>query len=351
MKKHTLIKFYKGEATEQEIDIIIEWVNQSPQNKEYFAQLKAIHTATRIHSAIDIASGNRIYPDIFIGTQQQKKRENIGKRILYLSSAAAIAALFFALGYFTGPQQTVSGVENAVAVVKSEPVMRTLYTEKGVKGFIQLPDSSKVWLNSDSKIIYPEVFTGATRNVQISGEAYFEVKKDSLHPMIVRTNKDFAIEVLGTTFIVKSYENDARAEATLYTGAITMHYRNQKTAQPEQIKLKPNESFSYVAANHIPKQFNYKKPENQKAWKEGELIFDNTPMDEVFKILERWHGTTFIINNENIYKYKLSAEFSSESIVQIMEIVQLIMPLQYVCTNNVVTINTLDVPAPPRVKR
>lgn len=338
MRKYTLIKFYKGEATNQEIDSIISWVNKSPLNKEYFAKLKSLYTATYIN-AIDIASGNYV---------SFKKPSGHRLRILYASSAAAIAALFFTMGYFLSNIGGQAEIIPQIAVSQAKtPLIRTLYTEKGVKGFIQLPDSSKVWLNSDSRISYPEEFTGETRMVKISGEAYFEVTKDSLHPMIVQTNKNFSIEVLGTKFNVRSYENDAKAEATLYTGAITMHYKNIKTEKVEKLALKPSQSFTYVTAESIPKPFKYKEPEKQSAWKNGQLIFNNTPMDEALKILERWHGTTFIINNANIYKYKLSAEFSSESIVQVLEIMQMIMPFKYTYINNVVTINSPGKPSPP----
>lgn len=356
MRKYTLIKFYRGEATEDEVDSITAWVNKSPDNKEYFAKLKAIYTATRKDTVIDISLKKTKYSDIFISNKLQRGYKKIGSRILYLSSVAAIATIFFTLGYFIKQQSVKTGSEDIIAIAKNPtPIIRTLYTEKGVKGFTQLPDSSKVWLNSDSKIIYPQEFTGNTRNVQISGEAYFEVKKDSLHPMIINTNKDFAIEVLGTTFNVKSYENDAKVEATLYTGAITMHYKNIKTKKVETFALKPNESFSYVETENIPKSFKYKEPQKQSAWKDGQLIFNNTPMNDVLKILERWYGTKFIINNQNIYKYKLSAEFSSESIVQVLEIMQMIMPIKYTCANNVVIINKADelslAPPKPPVNR
>lgn len=337
MKKYTLIKFYKGESTNDEIDSIINWVNKSPLNKEYFARLKALYTATYIN-AINITPNNNV---------SFKKPSGHRHRILYASSAAAIAALFFTMGYFLSNIGKQGEFEPAITVAQAKaPLIRTLYTEKGVKGFIQLPDSSKVWLNSDSRITYPDEFTGGTRAVKISGEAYFEVTKDSLHPMIVQTNKNFSIEVLGTKFNVRSYENDAKAEATLYTGAITMHYKNTKTEKIETLALKPSQSFTYITAENIPKPFKYKEPEKQSAWKNGQLVFDNTPMDEALKILERWHGTKFIINNPNIYKYKLSAEFSSESIVQVLEIMQLIMPFKYNYTNNVVTINKTYI-APP----
>lgn len=341
MNKNTLIRFYRGEATEPEISGILEWINRSPFNKEYFARQKAIYTASLIE-ACSIRTGTNNTEASSPFAQKFPMGIRRGKApFLKIASVAAVALLFFTAGYFLNNLKEPSGnsgIYIASAPEPTEPLMRTLYTEKGVKGFLILPDSSKVWLNSDSRITYPERFTGAKRMVNLSGEAYFEVKKDSLMPMLVKTNKDFSVEVLGTTFNIKCYDNDDNGEATLYTGAITMHYKDTKTNREETIRLKPNESFSYKVANSIPKQFNYKKPEIQKAWKDGDLIFTDTPMTEVIKTLERWHGTQFIINNQNIYKYKLSAEFSSESIIQIMEIMQIIMPLKYSCTNNVVTL-------------
>jgi transmembrane sensor len=327
MKKYTLIKFFKGEASEKEIDSITSWVNESSANKKYFAREKELFTviSSAEQSVAENLSGGSI------------KRSKIIRYATYFAAAAAVAAVFFFAGYaFHGN----SGLNSnpAVSVLSHKAVMHTLYTERGVKGYVVLPDSSRVWLNSDSKITYPEEFTGKTRNVSISGEAYFEVQKDSLHPMIVMTNKDFSLEVLGTSFNIKSYDNEDNAMATLYTGSIKMHYRDANTSKISTIKLKPNETFNYTPKLAEVKQFVSPKPENDKAWKDGALVFEDTPMPEVIKMLERWHGTKFIVKNDEIYQYKLSAVFTSESIVQIMEIMKLIMPVKYSCKNNVVTL-------------
>lgn len=348
MQKYKLIKFYRGEATEEDINQILEWVLKSPLNKEYFAREKAIYTATLLGSVSMPGSKEQTDIPILPFTRPRtrfnlKNRFISGTKLTYILSVAAVSLLFFTTGYLLGPgagDPVQIRPEGATAAARHDPVIRTLYTEKGVKGFLLLPDSSKVWLNSDSRISYPDEFTGNTRMITLEGEAYFEVKKDPLHPMIVQTKKDFAIEVKGTSFNIKCYDNDLQAEATLYSGAITMHYKNRKTQRTEQLELKPYESFSYTITGKIPRQFNYKKPETQKAWKEGNLIFDNTPLADVFKILERWHGSSFIIHNNQIYNYKLSAEFDSESIIQIMEIIQMVIPIKYTFKNNIVTVDS-----------
>ena len=331
MRKYTLIKYFKGEATESEIDSIIEWINKSPQNMNYFAEQKALYTALESieynEDANQPATNN-------ITT----KKSNYKSLTMYIA-AAVIATVCFLAGFWVNNGNSNKDIQLISESKTFAPLKHSLYTEKGVKGFITLPDSSRVWLNSDSRISYPDEFTGDRRVVSLSGEAYFEVTKDSLRPMVVLTNKDFMVEVLGTTFNIRSYENDATAETTLYTGKIKMHYKDRISSRIRTRDLRPNDSFTYTNASHTYKQAIAPKPEIKRAWKEGSLVFDNAPMEDVLKRLERWHGTNFIVNNSNIYNRKLSATFTSESIVQIMEIIQMIMPITYCYNNNTVTIN------------
>lgn len=334
MKKYTLIKFFKGEASEEEIDSIIKWVEKSPENKSYFANQKKLYSALEISSNIE---KERL-------PKEEKRSHRVGRIILRVSAIAAACALFFTTGYYLNNLPLNS--KDIITISEKNPnSMHELYTERGVKGFIVLPDSSKVWLNSDSKITYPETFEKDYRAVTLVGEAYFEVTKDSLRPMIVSTQRDLSIEVLGTSFNIKSYNNDDQIETTLYSGVIKAHFKNNVNSKVESITLKPNESFTYDDSStsnyRITKKYKpvyNPKADDLKAWKDGVLIFDKTPMTEVIKMLERWHGTTFIIKNSKIYNYQLSAEFSSESIVQILEIMKMIMPLDYNYKNNIVTL-------------
>lgn len=334
MRKYILIKFFKGEATEQEIDSIIEWVNRSPENKRFFAEQKSLY------NALDFAKLDK-GDTIINGHKNLYAKWN--KNIIIISAAAAVAILFFSIGFYANKIDTDRfSADRLQTLTSNNTMIHELHTERGVKGFLMLPDSTKVWLNADSKITYPDVFTGKTRDISLRGEAYFEVKKDSLHPMIVNTFKNFSLEVLGTSFNIKSYDNDDQIETTLYTGVIKARFKNKTNSQIETLTLKPNESFTYEidlkSNSSSGKTFSYNKPERQKAWKDGSLIFDNTPMPDVIKMLERWHGTTFIVQNTKLFDYKLSAEFKSESIVQILEIMKLIMPMEYTYSNNVVTL-------------
>lgn len=321
MNKGLLIKFFRGEVTESEVDSIIEWVEKSPHNKSYFVKLKALWTITSQES-----------------TYKVTKSKFPSWKVLNLSAAAIVAVLLTINLMLDSKKETQSNDFTSLTAELPIQRERTLYTEKGVKGFLFLPDGSKVWLNSDSKIVYPDVFDEGIRKVEITGEAYFEVKKNINRPMLVKTNRGFRIKVLGTSFLVKSYENDSEAKTTLYSGSISLYYKNNKTLKEEITELHPDESFIYYDDNKAPSLIKKGDPSKQLAWKEGELFFDQTPMSEVIKMLERWHGTQFTVKENSIYKYNLSATFHSESIVQILEMIKLCLPIDYKIDGNFVTI-------------
>lgn len=334
MNKDLIYKFFSNKANSQEIEDIIGWVEKSPDNLQFFAQQKAMWDL----------SGRELEDSILLenGHKAKKSRKKL-YRIAYFSSVA-ILAILLTINIFIKEEVGVNSIinknvsANSLTVQLHPETIRTLYTEKGVKATIMLPDSSMVWLNSDSKITYPAVFDEKQRNVEISGEAYFEVKHDSLRPMLVKTNKDFSVEVLGTKFLVRSYDNDNSAKTVLYSGAVTMHYAIGKNKTLCERKLKPLESFTYYTQAKQSPKLSSSINNKDIAWKNGELIFEQTPMDEVLKMLERWHGTKFIVKNNKIYNDKLSASFQTESIVQIMEMVKFCIDMDYDINNNVVTI-------------
>lgn len=318
-----LYKYFMNQASPREIDKIIEWVEKSKTNLDFFAEQKTLWE---------------------ISGQQQQMRQQLSKnnhhkivRIAYFTTAA-IVIILLTINLFIRNSSFEENRDFSLANEFPQEKLRTLYTEKGVKAQISLPDNSVVWLNSDSRITYPAKFDEKIRKVELSGEAYFEVTKDTLHPMIVKTNKDFSIEVLGTSFSVKSYDNDNIAKATLFTGSISMHYKDQKSNEHKVLKLKPEESFVYYQQSATPKQVRYKDNEKEIAWKNGELLFEQTEMEEVIKMLERWHGTKFIIENKAIFNDKLTASFQTESIIQIMEIMKYCIDMDYKIINNTVTI-------------
>lgn len=327
MDENIIIRVIRGEATESENRAVLEWIKQSDENLKQFSDLKMMWA---ISSAPDEEASEKQLLE-FKSTTINRRWANISNRRFWFgfASAASVAMVILFAGLFSGKL----GVDNSAKILNSKTEsLRTvnqmyMYTDKGVKGKVVLPDGSTVWLNSDSKLIYPDNFTGDLREVEISGEAYFEVKKDSTKPMLVKTSKGFTIRVTGTTFSIKSYENDLVSKAILYNGSIELITNSGGDKEEVVLDLKPNDCAT-IAVDGTTKITRIEKT-TDIAWLKGEIIFEDTPMVEVLKVIERWYGKKFEVKDSSFYNYKLNASFKSESLVQILDIINLCTSVKY----------------------
>ena len=166
----------------------------------------------------------------------------------------------------------------------------------GKRSEITLPDGTQIWLNAGSQLSYPISFTGNSREVFLSGEAFFDVKSDRDKPFHVITG-DMKIRVTGTRFNVTSYSNDPTTQAVLLSGKVSAA-KNQRFARP--VELQPGERIVYhKQADHMEK--NRVDVELYASWINGYLIFDHEPIENIFKKLERYY-------NKNILTEKLSGQ-------------------------------------------
>ncbi len=341
MDESIIIKVIRGEATQEENKVVLEWIKESPENLKKFSQQKMLWTLS------SLPNENAPFQELALFNEIVKNRKNTPiekkineelkwKRRTLVSMAAAVILLVALIGGIFNSNNGTKIVRstNAITSLDSHINMRSLYTDTGVKGKVTLPDGSTVWLNSNSKITYPDVFSDHSRRVELSGEAFFEVASDSLRPMIVSTGKGFSIEVLGTKFSLRSYENDSDSRAILYNGSIKL-ITNKGTNSESSLKMVPNDC-AIIMESGIAILSKIVEP-NKDAWMKGELIFEDTPMKEVLKVLERWYGKQFDIKDNTFYDYKLNASFKSESLIQVLEIINLCTSSQYKITDDTVT--------------
>lgn len=153
----------------------------------------------------------------------------------------------------------------------------TLETSNGEQSKIILPDNSKVFLNAGSSIRYPASFSNLTeRQVELSGEAYFEISKDVAHPFIVKT-KNQDVKVLGTHFNINSYSNEDATKTTLLEGSVLIDSKYQ--LKPGQVAIKNNGKLAVMPAD----------TDLELAWKNNDFYFRETAMEYVMKQIERWY--------------------------------------------------------------
>lgn len=326
MEDIILIKVIRGEASEEECSRVLEWMNESDDNSRYFSELKVFWTLSTMPVSKE---DEETLLRKTIPVSKKVLLNSLSFRQFAFASAAVIIVLlvvnlFVSAGFFSS-RNLVTGDNIQLAEGVN---MRTMYVEKGVKGKVILPDGSVVLLNSGSTIKYPDKFTDSAREVELSGEGYFDVVKDSLNPMIVTTVKGVKVKVLGTRFLLKSYDNDSETKAILYSGKINLTAEAGKNREEQSILMNPNDCVVVPAEGELLVTKTGKEG-NDDAWMRGELIFTNTPMPEVLKILERWYGKTFVVNNKSLNGFDLNASFKNESLIQILGIIEFCTSVKY----------------------
>lgn len=177
----------------------------------------------------------------------------------------------------------------------------------------ELPDHSVVWLNSGSTLRYPTEFKKDNRDVELKGEAYFEVEADSDRPFYVNTPNGLSVYVYGTKFNVAAYEDDNYIETVLEKGKVNVITPNRET-----IALAPGEQLLYDKQTRESTR-NRVDVYGKIAWKDGKLIFRNASLDDIFKRLERHFNVDIHYNNNQGKDYKYRATFRTETLSQILD--------------------------------
>jgi hypothetical protein len=198
--------------------------------------------------------------------------------------------------------------------VAQNPVYNTVSTPKGGQYQLTLADGSKVWLNAASSIRFPTAFTGRDRVVEITGEAYFEVKHDAAKPFIVSVN-DMQVEVLGTHFNINSYSDEAAMKTTLLEGKVRVS-RNGNIAILNPGEQAISSANSPLTIDHSPDL------DEVMAWKNGLFHFNNASLQEVIRQIVRWYDVD-VVYQGTIPERKFGGEISRNSnLSQVLKILE-----------------------------
>ncbi len=193
------------------------------------------------------------------------------------------------------------------------PKIKTVSTPRGKAYTVVLPDGTRAILNADSKLLFPSRFTGETREVQLLGEAYFDVKKDAAHPFIVKTEK-VVTRVLGTEFNLTAYP-ESDVSVTLISGSVMVN---------DDVKLKPGENALLEGGEF---KVTTVDTEYYTQWKEGYFYFDNVPLIDVVRELGRWYNINIQINENSLLSYRL--HFIADRNASIEQVVQNLNELSF----------------------
>jgi len=193
--------------------------------------------------------------------------------------------------------------DRASADAKSEVMYNIITTPKGRQFQVTLPDGTRVWLNAGSSLRYTTVFRGGERRVSVTGEAYFEVARNTQEPFKVSVNGKAEVEVLGTHFNVNAYDNETAIHATLLQGTIRVSTAAGKAAQATAfVVLKPGQQARIAhpdpavgsASSPDIKVINHTDTSKVMAWKNGLFNFEGASLAEVLRQIERWYDIDIV---------------------------------------------------------
>lgn len=181
-------------------------------------------------------------------------------------------------------------LDYAESKAPAEVVYNTVSTPRGGEFQIALGDGTRVWLNAQSELRYPVAFAGGTREVMLTGEAYFEVARDTAHPFVVRTGA-LDVKVLGTSFNVRAYPEE-QSQTTLVAGSVAV-----ATGSEERV-LVPGEQLQRDVDGGI----SVRKVDTEAyvAWRHQRFVFDDDVLEDVLAKLARWYDVDFFVQHSSL---------------------------------------------------
>ena len=310
-----LIAYLHREASKEQEQLAVEWIDD-PENKKIYHELVKISewsTDLRLLRNFNLQEGK----------QKVIRKYRANKLVVLSKWVQRIAAILFIpvlLGGIWSYLQQDELRKNLEGLIVTQEIV----TQPGTKTHLFLPDSTEVWLNAASSIKFPSAFTGNERRVQLNGEAYFKVFHNRKKPFIVNTGY-VEVKALGTSFNLSAYSGDYIISTTLEEGKV-------KVMDEQNIEkvmfLDPNDQL-----NFYPKTQKYVaekvRVQDVIAWKDGVLIFNETPFNEMASKLGHWFNADIQISDASIANYRFTGTFTSESLEQVMELLTLSTPISY----------------------
>lgn len=297
-----LLRYCGGEADEAERVRVEIWLQESDEHRRLFRQVALLSMAAEVED-----SPARRHVDEALRKVHGRMHRQTAIRLF--KGLQRVAALLFLplLGVLVFLYMELNAETGRMVEVRTNPGMQTT---------VVLPDSSTVVLNSSSCLTYPERFAGNSREVTLTGEGYFSVRKDGGKRFVVHTLDNTCIEVLGTEFNVDAYAEERMVRTTLVSGRVSFTYRD--SCKQGTVLMQPGERLIYAAdADTVGLQ--RVNVDVETAWKDGKLIFRKTPFEDILRMLGRRYNVKFVLKNEALKAHAFTGEFEGEFLPRVLE--------------------------------
>lgn len=290
--ENLILKKIRGTITSHEEAQVQEWLDESEENRKNYAQLKILWNAGKVEA---YSSGPELNESI---SKINKSIDEINRtsRHIRMRKLLRYAAVFAGL--------VALATLSWIFIPASKENMLTRETSReGAIAVVHLSDGTKVWLNNDSKLIYPEVFSKKNRNVVLEGEAYFEVAKDPAHPFFVSTPV-VTIRVLGTSFNINTRATGNRTQTVLVEGSVSL----LRPSGEKIAALKPGQMATVKSATDNVEIISV-DTKLYTAWQQGMIVFEKAELTEILKKIETVYHVRFSYDTVLMSKNKSRYNF------------------------------------------
>lgn len=313
-----LQKFLSGSISDQELKRLFLWLNSKKGNLEY-EMLSNNQWLSNEFEAIEHIDSSTLFSGI---EARMKEKQLLGRKqfLIRFRNAAAIfiLGLIIPLMYFMvlNPQKAGKQVVYLRESLSNEKVRK-----------MTLPDGTAVWLISGSTIKYPANFSGEkTRNVEVTGEAFFEVARDSRQPFILDMG-EVGLKVAGTSFNVMNYGDEDQVKVVLRNGKVDLFEGKYNPDKPS-VPVSPGQIAVYKK-DEAGFRVNSADVAKYTSWIGGTLLFRDDPLSEVLKKLGRWYNIAIEINDPGVSDFPFTATIRNENLDQVVDLLQFSTPFHY----------------------
>jgi len=316
--QNILLKYLQGKASDEDDKIINNWLNADPQNRvrlEEFKKLWQHAGSISDFKSIDTVNDWKIVRDKIKFEKPADKTTKVIKLRKQIKRVMRVAAVFLLLLGFS-----YLIYENGNSIFQQEASMLQKSTTNNKTEFI-LADGTKVHLNKNSELIYPETFKGDKREVKLNGEGFFEVSKNKTKPFIISTQHNAIIKVLGTSFNVNS--KDKRVIVQVVEGKVAFY----DAAQVGKQEILTKNQQGVLSENTISKSSI--DDLNFLSWKTGILKFENEPLYRVIKQLTKHYHTTILLQQKNLESTKITSTFDNQNLTDILDEFSILLNVDY----------------------
>jgi transmembrane sensor len=318
-----LPKYFSGELEQSDISKLLNEVGNDELLQKEFVGMQNVHALMQLPQLPNDEQEGRRGFQLFMQLLKRRERQQVVWRTMQYAAVALvlIASTFFATRYLL--------TDNS-----SNREINTLVVPAGQRAHLTLQDGTSVWLNAQSTLTYPARFSGRSRRVTVSGEAYFDVAENSRKPFIVST-QNMEMKVLGTQFNVYSYPGAGCIKTDLIEGSLMVYNKESPNAG---VTLKPNEQIVVKDGKMFPGEI---RNSDYFLWKEGIYAFENERLLDIIEKLQLYYDVKIIVKDPEIFNVRYTGKFRQrDGIDEILRIIQKIQRfnVQKDTENNIITI-------------